>query len=210
MKKLISVVAACIVLCSCNSSQKADEQENVVLEQEDTLLVIENQNSIKFYEKVITDIKGLEHIAIGASISDLKKKYPNYIFEESERGGGWLYKFSDKDKSFYLFLIGYDDTILEIEFSDTSFKLYNGLKVGDPVSKIKEKYPKIPIGYNYHDGAEEFTIKDVNSTIYITVVSNDEKLLGEYKEDKYGIEEDETFKYRTDGKITWILILKNK
>jgi len=207
MKKLISAAAACIVLCSCGGSQRADEQGNVELEQEDTLLVVENQNVIGFSEKIITDIKGLEHIAIGASFSAVKKKYPNYIFEESGRGGGWLYKFSDKDKSFYLFLIGYDDTILGIEFSDTSFKLYNGLKVGDPVSKIKEKYPNIPIGYNHHDGAEEFTIKDANSIIYITVESNDRELLGEYEKDEIGYIE-KAVKYRTDGEITWILIQK--
>jgi len=199
MKKLISVVAVCIVLCSFNSPQKADEQENVVLEQEDTLLVVENQNSIKFYEKVITDIKGLEHIAIGASISDLKKIYANYIFEEEHE---WWYMFSDKEYSFHLYLIVHDDILRGIKFSERLFKLYNGLMVGDPISEIKEKYPNTPIYYDHHTEREIFIIDDTNSRTYIYVKAKDKNHLGDY----YG-ECNYAGEYSTNGEITDIQII---
>ena len=180
MKKFI-IVAACIILCACTNSQKIDNQEIAELEQEDTVLVVENQNVIWFYEKIITDIKGLEHLAIGASFSDIKKKYPNYIFEGEPYQGGDVYFFSDKEKTFRLSLGVVDDTLLWISFYNTNFKLYNGLMIGDPISKIKEKYPKIPISFDQHDCVEIFEIEDVNSSIRIDVESNDGELLGEYK-----------------------------
>jgi len=204
MKKLISVVAACFVLCSCNNSQKADEPENVVLEQEDTILLQENKelvfDNFIISGKVITHIKGLEHIDFGVPLSVIKKKYSNYIFKEHPDGFGDI--LSDKNKTFELLLSG-DDTIRSISFWDTNFKLNNGLMVGSPISKIKKIYPQEPIYYNNGEG-ELFIIDNVNLRIFITVESNDGKLLGEYKMDEYGnieIKDEESFKYRTNGKI---------
>ncbi|MCL2132283.1 MAG: hypothetical protein FWH36_07530 [Lentimicrobiaceae bacterium] len=215
MKKNISIFVLCLVLYSCNNSSR----ENLELVQESTEIVQENteivRENIAFAEKIITDIKGLEDLTIGVPFSVIKEKYSNYVFKEEP--DFWGYRFSDSAKTFRLFLTVYsendgDDTLQGISFSDTCFKLYNDLKGGDPISKIKEKYPNIPIYYNEHDSGEEFKIEDANSIIRIEVdPNNNGELLGEYKkneDDPWRPFEEKTLKYRTDGKIISINVYR--
>jgi len=176
MKKEIIVIFAILLINSCASKTGKLELKS------------------SFSDKILT-AKGFNNLELGTPFKVIKTKFSNYKFQEDAEFFG--YTFSDSNSTFEMFLSVYNDTLQGITISDTNFVLFNGLKVGDGILKIKKLYPNIPLIYNQHDEAEQFQIHSNNNYILIDIKSDNDNLLGSYKNDS----SDSTYEFNVNGKI---------
>ncbi len=185
INKFVNIISILILLFnfSCSPKSKLKENESLVI------------------SKVLT-AKGLGGLELGTPFSEVKKRFSDYRFQEEIEF--WGYMLTNPDSSFKIFLSVYDDTLQGVTISDTKFRLFNGLRAGDGVIKIKQLFPSVPLTYNLHDDAEQFVVQDVNSLFLINVISNDGKLLGDYKNEL----PDSTFNFRFNGKIESIGVFR--
>ena len=157
--------------------------------------------NIDLTNQVLT-CKGFENLELGTPFKEIKKRFSDFKFKEEQEF--WGYILSDTDSKFKIFLTVYNDTLQGITISDTNFRFYNGLKPGDEIIKVKQLYPNTPITYNLHDESEQFVIQDNYSTIIIDVISNNNSLIGKYKNEL----PDSTLNYNDNGRIISIGVFR--
>lgn len=151
----------------------------------------------------ILSFNGLKNLEIGMPFKMVKSNFPSCDFKPEPEF--WGYSMTDSKASFNLFLNVYDDTLQGITIFDSSFALYNGLRVGDNIEKVRKAYPGIYIYYNNHDSEEEFVVHGDKVKIVISITPDDDSLLGIYQGDF----PDSTSDFRSNGKINSISIYRN-
>ncbi len=154
-------------------------------------------------DKVLTK-SGIGKILLGAPFEKIREDYSIYKFKEEPEF--WGYTFSDSKESFRMFLTVINDTLEGITLNDTNFRLDNGLRVGDPISRIKKEYPNLTIYFDHHDEVEYFEMFEQSTVLRIEVESNEQGYLGKYNSEV----QDSATEYNINGKILTLGMFRNK